>query len=35
MIDQEILVFFWLKIILVIVYITNRITISILQDIIL
>jgi hypothetical protein len=35
MIDQEILVFLWPKIILIIVYITNRITTSILQDIIL
>jgi hypothetical protein len=34
-IDQEILVFFWPKIILIIIYITNRITTSILQNIIL
>jgi hypothetical protein len=33
MIDQEILVFFWPKIILVIVYVMNRIIISILQDV--
>jgi hypothetical protein len=34
-IDQEIPVFFWPKIILAIVYITNRTTTSILQDMIL
>jgi hypothetical protein len=32
-IDQEILVFLWPKIILIIVHITNRIVTSILQDI--
>jgi hypothetical protein len=32
-IDQEILVFFWPEIILAIVYITNRIATSILQDV--
>jgi hypothetical protein len=32
-IDQEILVFLWLKIILAIVYITNRTATSILQNV--
>jgi hypothetical protein len=32
-IDQEILVFLWPKIILVIIYITNRIITSMLQDV--
>jgi hypothetical protein len=34
-IDQEILVFFWPKIISIIVHVTNRIVTSTLQDIIL